>query len=107
MQAARAFPTLEHVWVDGAYQGAVIDQVRTKTGLRIDVVKRSDQRKGFYVLPRRWVVERTNGWMGKFRILSKEYERTLESSRADILFAMTKLMLRRLTVPIAERLERR
>jgi putative transposase len=107
MQAARAFPTLEHVWVDGAYQGAVIDQVRTKTGLRIEVVKRSDQRKGFYVLPRRWVVERTNGWMGKFRILSKEYERTLDSSRADVLFAMTKLMLRRLTVPIAERLEPR
>ena len=107
MQAARAFPTLEHVWVDGAYQGKVIDEVRAKTGLRIEVVKRSDQRKGFYVLPRRWVVERTNGWMGKFRILSKEYERTVESSRADVLFAMTNLMLRRLTVPAAERLERR
>jgi putative transposase len=107
MQAARAYPTIEHVWVDGAYQGAVIDKVRAKTGLRIEVVKRCDDRKGFYVLPRRWVVERTNGWMGKFRILSKEYERTVESSRADILFAMVKLMVRRLTIPLAERLERR
>lgn len=105
VHASRAFPTLKHVWVDGAYQGNVINEVRSKTGLRIEVVKRSDQRKGFYVLPRRWVVERTNGWMGKFRILSKEYERTIESSRADVLVAMARLMLRRLTVPLAERLE--
>lgn len=101
------FPTLEHVWVDGAYNGAVIDRVRARTDLRIEVVKRTDNLKGFHVLPRRWIVERTNGWMGKFRILSKEYERTIESSRADVLFAMIRLMLRRLTVPADQRLERR
>jgi hypothetical protein len=53
------------------------------------------------------VVERTNGWFGKFRILSKEYERTTESSRADILYAMTMLMHRRLTTPAETRRERR
>lgn len=105
MQASRTFPRLEHVWVDGAYHGAVIDEVRARTSLRIEVVKRTDSMRGFQVLPRRWIVERTNGWMGKFRILSKEYERTVESSRANVLFAMTRLMLRRLTVPAARRLE--
>ncbi len=75
--------------------------------MTIEVVKRSDDQKGFVVLPRRWVVERTNGWLGRFRILSKEYERTIESSRADVLHAMVMLMLRRLTVPAVARRDRR
>ena len=64
-----------------------------------EMVKRSDDMKGFVVVPRRWCVERTFGWFGKYRLLSKEYERTLESSKADIHYAMTSLMLRRLTTP--------
>jgi putative transposase len=106
-EAHREYPTLEHVWVDGAYNGQVIDEVRQETALRIEVVKRTDDQKGFIVLPRRWVVERTNGWFGKFRLLSKEYERTVESSRADVLHAMVMLMLRRLTTPAGDRRERR
>ena len=92
-EAHREYPTLAHVWADGAYRGQVMDDVARETGLRVEVVKRNDDMSGFVVLPRRWVVERTNGWLGKFRILSKEYERTIESSRADVLLAMTSIML--------------
>jgi putative transposase len=106
-EAHREYPTLKHVWVDGAYNGGVIDDLRTKTGLTIEIVKRTDDVRGFVVLPRRWVVERTNGWLCKSRLLNKEYERTIESSRADVLHAMTALMLRRLTTPAEERKELR
>ena len=105
--ARREYPTLEQVWVDGAYNGHVIDYLRAKTKLAIEVVKRPDQFRGFVVLPRRWVVERTHGWLCKWRLLNKEYERTLESSRADILHAMTALMLRRLTTASHDRREAR
>lgn len=90
------YPTITKVWVDGAYNGGVVDRIRQDTGLDIEMVKRSDDARGFVVVPKRWVVERTNGWLGKFRILSKEYERTVESSRADVLLAMSSIMLRRL-----------
>jgi putative transposase len=106
-EAHREYPTLSKVGVDGAYTGAAIAEVREETSLDIEVVKRTDDMKGFVLLPRRWVVERTNGWLGKFRILSKEYERTIQSSRSDILHAMSFLMLRRLTVPATSRKERR
>lgn len=95
-EAHRAYPTLKHVWADSAYRGEVIDRVQGDTGINVEVVKRTDAMSGFVVLPRRWVVERTNGWLCKFRLLNKEYERTVESSRADILLAMTSVMLRRL-----------
>lgn len=106
-QAHREYPTLKHVWADGAYHGGAIDKIRTETGLTIEIVKRSDKLRGFIVLPRRWVVERTNGWLGKWRLLNKEYERTIVSSRADILHAMTALMLRRLTTSAESRKEAR
>ncbi|MFI5300996.1 MAG: IS5 family transposase [Polyangiales bacterium] len=106
-EAHREYPTLEHVWVDGAYNGYPIEAVRNDTGIRVEMVKRSDDVKGFVVLPRRWVVERTNGWLGKFRILSKEYERLAATSRADVLLAMTSIMLNRLHAPFEDRKERR
>ena len=95
-EARRQYPTLRHVWADGAYRGEVIDRVEQDTGIEIEVVKRTDDMSGFVVLPRRWVVERTNGWLCKFRLLNKEYERSVESSRADVLLAMMSVMLRRL-----------
>jgi putative transposase len=106
-EAHREYPKLERIWVDGAYNGSVIDALRSKTKLDIEVVKRPDKQQGFEVQPRRWVVERTHGWLCKWRILNKEYERTLESSRADVLHAMTGLMLRRLTTALERRRERR
>jgi putative transposase len=103
----REYPTVSKVWVDGAYTGKVIDDLRAETAIDIEMVKRSDDVRGFVVVPKRWIGERTNGWFGKFRILSKEYERTIRSSRSDILHAMSMIMLRRLTVPAALRKEQR
>lgn len=71
------------------------------------MVKRSGDMKGVVVLPKRWGVERTSGWLGKYRLLGKEYERTLESSKADIFLAMTSLLRRRLTTPADEHQEDR
>jgi transposase len=105
--AACEYQTIEHIWADGAYRGEVIDNVSAYTGIRVEVVKRSDTKKGFEPLPKRWIGERTFGWLNKYRILSKEYERTTESACADILHAMVMLMLRRLTTPAEDGKEKR
>lgn len=107
MAAHAMYGTLKHVWADCAYNGEGIAKVEESTGLKVELVKHEEGHRGFAVLPRRWVVERTNAWFGRFRILNKEYERTLASSRADVLMGMTMLMLRRLTVPVEERKDRR
>ena len=65
----------------------------------LEIVKRPPGSKGFVLLTKRWVVERTFGWLNRYRLLSKEYESTFESSTADIHIAMTNVMLRRLTRP--------
>ncbi|WP_409014827.1 transposase [Archangium sp.] len=67
-----------------------------ESGIEVEVVKRSDQAKGFVVQPKRWIVERTFGWNNREMRLSKDYERTEESSEAFLYISMTRLMLRRL-----------
>lgn len=62
----------------------------------LEIVKRSDKRKGFEVLPHRWVVERTFGWFNRYRRLAKDYERSIENSEAMLYIAMIRLMLARL-----------
>jgi putative transposase len=90
-----AFPRLEHLWADGA-DGGTVEFARDYAGLRLEVVKRAPDTKGFVVQPRRWVVERTFGWFGRNRALSKDYEALPESSEAWIYLAMIHLMLKRL-----------
>jgi len=90
------FPRLKLIWADGGYAGKLIDWVQTTYGWVLEVVKRGDDVKGFQVLPRRWVVERTFGWLGRYRRLSKDYEALPESSEALIHIAMINLMLHRL-----------
>lgn len=107
LEASREYPTLERMWVDGAYKGAVIDQARAAVNYEIEVVKRNDDVRGFAVVPKRWIGERTYGWLNRFRLLSKEYERTIESSRAGVVHAMSTLMLRRLTTGPASRRDAR
>jgi transposase len=69
------FPWLELVWADSGYNARQVkDAVAKVPGLRIEIVKRSDDMKGFVVLPRRWVVERTFSWFGRNRRLTKDYE---------------------------------
>ena len=90
------FPRLRLIWADGGYGGALVDWVLNTCGFLLDIVKRDQGSKGFQVLPRRWVVERTLAWIGRFRRLSKDYERLPESSEAMVYIAMIRLMLGRL-----------
>lgn len=87
---------LRLIWVDGGYRGQLLDWVADRCRFRLQTVLRSDDQKGFVVLPRRWVVERTFAWLNHHRRLSKDYEGLTSSSEAMILIAMTRVMVRRL-----------
>jgi putative transposase len=87
---------LRLIWVDGAYRGQVVEWVRTHCWFRLQPVLRSETQKGFVVLPRRWIVERTWAWLNQYRRLSKDYEVLPTSSEAMIYIAMIRVMLRRL-----------
>jgi putative transposase len=89
-------PRLRHLWVDAAYRGTFVAWVEQQRGWHVEVVGRLAGTTGFVVQPRRWVVERTFAWLGRFRRLSKDYEYRVESSEALIYLAMTRHMLRRL-----------
>jgi putative transposase len=75
----------------------LIAWVQGHLGCLLEIVKRTDNVPGFKVLPRRWVVERTFGWFGRYRRLSRDYERLATSGEVMVYLAMTRLMLRRLT----------
>lgn len=87
---------LRRIWVDGTYRGKLVDWVVNHCWFILQPVLRSDDMKGFVVLPRRWVVERTFAWLTQCRRLSKDYEVLPSSSEAMIYLAMTRLMIRRL-----------
>lgn len=93
---AGLYPRLQLIWADGGYCGQLIDWVKNTCNWILEIVKRSDDVKGFKVLPRRWVVERTFAWFGNFRRLSKDYECLTETSETMIYTAMIHLMVRRL-----------
>ncbi len=90
------FSRLKLIWADGGYAGQLIEWTRALGRWVLEIVKRSDDVKGFAVLPKRWIVERTFGWFGRYRRLSKDYEMLTESSEAVIYLSMTHLMVRRL-----------
>lgn len=92
----RRFPRLQTVYADGGYAGQLIGWVRETCGWLLEIVKRSAAAKGFVLLPRRWIVERTLGWLGRYRRLSKDYEVLTETSETMIYVAMIHLMVRRL-----------
>lgn len=93
-------PRFQLIWADGGYAGKLIDWLHDLTGWILEIVRRCDDVKGFKVLPRRWVVERTFGWLGRYRRLSKDYEYLTDTSETMIHIAMIQLMLRRLTRPV-------
>jgi transposase len=93
------FPTITRLWADGGYTGTLITWALAVLHLAVTVIKRSDDTSGFVVLPRRWVVERTFGWLLRSRRLARDYERRPDSSEAMILWSMTMLMTRRLAAP--------
>jgi len=86
-------PELALIWADKAYRGTFVDQAK-QLGIEVDIV--SDERQGFHVQKRRWVVERTFAWLHNYRRLSKDYEELASSSEAMIYASMTHLMVRRL-----------
>jgi putative transposase len=90
-------PRLKVIWADGIDEKQfLIDWVKAECGWELQVTKRSEKAKGFQVLPKRWVVERTFGWLGRYRRLSKDYEVLPETSEAMIRLAMIHIMVRRL-----------
>jgi len=119
---AEQFPRLEHVWVDQGYTGSAKRWIEAELGWTVEVVKHPPKPRGAWVplgtgddprpfewrrlppertgfrgvLPRRWVVERTFGWLGQSRRLSKDYERLSETSESLVYAAMTRIMARRL-----------
>jgi putative transposase len=90
------FGRLKLIWADGGYAGKLVGWVKETCGWELEIVKRSDDLKGFHVLPRRWVVERTFGWLGRYRRMSKDYEFYPETSETMVHIAMINLMVRRL-----------
>ncbi len=84
------------IWADGSYAGQLVNWVKAGCGWILEIVKRSDDVKGFQVLPHRWVVERTFGWLGHYRRLSKDYEGLPESRESIIFAAMAHIMVKRL-----------
>ena len=94
------FGWLKLIWADSAYAGKLIAWVanlKRHCWIKLDIIRRCDDVSGFEVLPRRWVVERTFGWLSKYRRFSKDYETSTASSEALIHIAMTRIMLARLT----------
>ena len=87
---------VRHLWVDGGYRGPVLDWVVQTLGWTVEVVTRTATQIGFAVQPRRWLVERTFGWLGRFCRPSKDYEEDISSAEAWIYAAMTRILVRRL-----------
>jgi putative transposase len=94
-KARGLFPSLRLIWADGGYAGALIEWVQATCGCVLQTVLRPVGVKGFVLLPRRWVVERTFGWLYRYRRLSKDYEYLTSVSETMIVVAMIQLMARR------------
>ena len=90
------FSRLRLIWADGAYAGQLVEWVKNACGWLLEIVRRNQRAKGFQLLPRRWVVERTFGWFGRYRRLSKDYEFQTDTSENMVLIAMIQLMVHRL-----------
>ncbi|WP_338288589.1 IS5 family transposase [Luteolibacter sp. LG18] len=99
-QIDESLDDLRLIWADGGYAGPKLQGwMQERFGsrpLQLDIVKPSEAQQGFAVLPRRWVVERTFGWLHQFRRLSKDYEYRTDSSEAFILIAASRILITRL-----------
>jgi putative transposase len=88
---------LKLILADGIYNGDIAEWLEKHFGVVLEIVQRPEGSKGFTLLPRRWVVERTFAWLNRHRRLSKDYEYLTDTSEAMIKIAMIGIMLRRLT----------
>ena len=96
-----AFPFLVKLYADGGYQGPQFQSAMKRVLARValEIVKRSDQAKGFVTLPKRWIVERTLAWLGRCRRLAKDWECLNRKALAFLRLASIRLMLRKLCNP--------
>lgn len=93
------FGRLQTLWADGGYAGRLVrwvKRLRPFGKLHLEIVRRSDPASGFQILPKRWIVERTFGWLMKSRRLGRDYEVRLDHSEAMIRLCMIRIMVRRL-----------
>jgi transposase len=90
------FRRLRRLWADSGYTGDLAAWAKRRLGLVVEIVKRTDDLSGFRVVPRRWVVERTFGWLMRSRRLARDYETRTDSAQAMVLWSMTMVMSRRL-----------
>ena len=88
-------PRIKRLFADGAYDRLQLMDKAAFLDFAVEIIKRSDDQQGFQVLPRRWVVERTFGWMIRWRRLVRDYEQRIDVSEAMILVAMGGNLLRR------------
>jgi putative transposase len=99
------FPRLDYLWADAGYRGSFCDWAQQTQTLAVQIVERPPRRTDgppcprFQAAPRRWVVERTFAWLGRYRRMSRDYEYLGETTRANIHICMIRLMLRRLAYP--------
>lgn len=96
------YPFLLKLYADGGYQGPEFQAAMKKTLSKVDVeiVKRPDRAKGFIVLPKRWIVERTFAWLNRCRRLAKDWENLNRKARAFLRLASIRFMLRKLCIPM-------
>lgn len=110
-EAKHRAPRLQHIWGDSGFAGRCVDKVFDDTGITLEIIKRPGEgdariwtpegtapppvQAGFKILPRRWVVERTFGWLGRYRRHAKDYEAKPESSLAWIHIAFVRLLVQR------------
>jgi transposase len=90
------FSTIALVWADGGYAGRLVNWARTVLAMTVTIVKGTDDTTRLVVLPRRWVVERTFGWLMRYRRLVRDYERRPEHHEAMVLWATVTIMTRQL-----------
>lgn len=87
-------PRLTRVWADQSYAGMLVEWVNHFFAFVLDIVRRNKQQRGFVLLPKRWIVERSLGWFNRYRRLSKDYERRTHTSEGMLYLASTRRMLR-------------
>ncbi|MGO9509954.1 MAG: IS5 family transposase [Mycobacterium sp.] len=95
-KAKRVAPTIAHIWLDKGYTGVAVADAAAKAGVTVDIVSGPKPGHGFIVQPRRWVVERTNGWINHCRRLDRHYEITLTAHEGFLMLSQIALLLRRL-----------
>jgi putative transposase len=95
-QRPRLLLRLQKIIADGGYRGELEEWVSQQLHVAMEIVLKLGDKKGFQVLPKRWVIERTNAWISRQRRLARDYERLVDSDEAFLYIAMLRLGLRRL-----------